>query len=69
MAYVIRKGDPWKKVCTAIKKFVTILFISSAISFSTERTEFMITDTVETITYTETAFSLNVSLATDSLSS
>lgn len=66
---MIRKGDPWKKVCTAIKKFVTMLFIFSAISFSTERTEIMITDTAGTFTYTETDFSLNVSLATDSLSS
>ena len=49
---MIRKGDPWKKVCTAIKKFVTMLFIFSAISFSTERTEIMITDTAGTFTYT-----------------
>lgn len=66
---MIRKGSSWKKVCTAIKKFVTMLFIFSAISFSTEGTEIMITNTAGTFAYTETDFSLNVSLATDGLSS
>ena len=37
--------------------------------YFTERTEIMITDTAGTFTYTETDFSLNVSLATDGLSS
>lgn len=46
-----------------------MLFIFSAISFSTEGTEIMITNTAGTFAYTETDFSLNVSLATDGLSS
>ena len=66
---MIWKEYPWKKVYVAIKKFVTMLCIISAISFNSERTETMITNAAETFTYVNSTSTLNVSLATDGLSS
>lgn len=71
--YAIRKEDPklpWGKARTAIRKFVAMFFIVSALSLGVERTEAMMTNDAAGIsTYKETKVSINASLATGSLSS